>query len=226
MMGYASYTDLRTREVSDKLWILFSAIGVAIGVYEYLYGSLTQELLMILLSFGITTAISVALYRFGFFGGADAKALIVISILLPLTTASSTIHPFTGIIILTNAALITAFLAISYAIRNLVMISRGEKIFIGFESEPLWKKVAAVFLGFRVRDASKHKFLLSLEENAEGVRRFRFSLLREEDEFVKEGDVWVTPGIPFIVFLTAGLFVTILAGDLLMTMTRNIVSYF
>ncbi|MDG6906904.1 MAG: prepilin peptidase, partial [Nitrososphaerota archaeon] len=75
MLLFTSYLDLRKREVQDKVWLVFGAIGVILQVYEIHMGD--SSLFQLGLSVVLATAVGMGLYFFGFYGGADGKALIV-----------------------------------------------------------------------------------------------------------------------------------------------------
>jgi len=217
MLCYGSYSDLRTREVANKLWLLFGALGVVLNVVDFVFlGRATSDLIQLGISVGLTWPIAVGLFYAGLYGGADAKALMVLALLVPTASWGTYLHPFTPLMVLTNGVFCSLVVPVVFFLYNLSKILRGEKIFRGFEGEPIWKKIVASFLGRRIDDIGNRKFLLSLEKTEDGVRKFSFSLLTaEEDELIEAKDMWITPGIPLIVFLTAGFLIAIGYGDLL-----------
>ncbi|MCS7116690.1 MAG: prepilin peptidase [Nitrososphaerota archaeon] len=227
MLTYASYMDLKTREITDKLWFISSAIGIATLLYEYLFEGipLYRGFLMIL-SIGITSAVSILLYYAGFYGGADAKALISLSLLLPLYQPLYSLYPFAPLITFNNSIFTTLILPIYFLIKNLIRMVRGEKIFQGFESEPVWKKFLVCLLGYRLDIDERKKFYFALEESVNGKRRFKISLLRADEDYLQGGGVWATPGVPFILYITVGFVIMILVGDLLAILIRGIFNFF
>ncbi len=78
---YAAWSDYRTREVSNKIWLAFAPIALAVNLTAFLLYEPSQ-LPQYGVSFAITTAISLALFYGGGFGGADAKALMCIALIL------------------------------------------------------------------------------------------------------------------------------------------------
>jgi len=217
MLLFTSYLDIKSREVDDKVWIIFTLLGAGIGAFEYLQG--TFDIIPALISLAVGSAIGLAAYYVGFFGGADAKALAVISILIPSIASTSVtpiiyFHPVPALIVLTNSTIIAIILPIFHGLRNLTLIAKGEKIFQGLEGETAWRKATACLLGYRVKGKPK-PFLLKLETIVKGKRRFTFEMLGGEEDFVKQSDVWVTPGIPFLVLMAAGYFVLLLWGDII-----------
>jgi hypothetical protein len=62
------------------------------------------------------------------------------------------IHPFVPIIVLTNSCIIPLFL-FAY---NLYRILNKENIFKGFENEKLYRKIIALFIGYRTKNIKKN----------------------------------------------------------------------
>jgi preflagellin peptidase FlaK len=220
MLAYTSYLDLKKREVDDYVWIIFGLLGATLLPIEYLLHWYNENIFVTLFSIGISSAIGLGLFYFGFYGGADGKALIVVSVFLPVYTSCDCIQPITSIIVLTNAVILSLILPISISVYNLSQILKGENIFRGLESESKKRKLLAIFLGFRIKPNSKRKFMLPMEKTVNDRRTFSFSLL--EDDFESRQDVWVTPGIPLLVFMTVGFLVLILFGDLLTVLIKLI----
>ncbi len=212
MLVYASYSDWKTREVDDKLWILFSLAGIAFSIIELYYNP--QLLFLVITSISLSSLISFVLYYFGFFGGADMKALIVISLLVPVYYPPNFLHPLTFLTSLTNGIFLTICLPIFFFILNITRLILGRDIFSGFEGERLWKKILVCFLGYRTSKAEKSHFSMSLEKMVDGRKRLQISLLKDED-FISGEDIWVTPGIPLLIFISLGFISTILFGDFL-----------
>jgi len=214
-MLYSSYSDWVSREVDDKVWIVSGIIGGILTILDLILTWSFRYLILTLISIGIGCGFAYAFYYFGFYGGADAKAVMVISISLPLYYPPKRLHPFTGLASLSNGLLISLIIPVSMLILNLSTILRGENIFEGFEHESRIRKLAAIFLGVRVKDARRRKFWLPLEEEKDGKRFFSFNILTFELEEPKRDDCWVTPGLPLLLFITAGFLVFIFLGDVI-----------
>ena len=73
MLLFTSYLDLRKREVEDKVWVIFGIIGLVLQVYEVANGE--TDLVQLLIGVGLGALVGMGLYFFGFYGGADGKAL-------------------------------------------------------------------------------------------------------------------------------------------------------
>lgn len=210
MLSLASAWDLRSRSVSDWLWIAFGVAAVAMYALDV---PALEELPMLLLGLGIVSGIAFAAYRTGLFGGADALGVIVLAALIPqygggymLAGEPGLLFPLT---VFTNALLISALQVVANVARNLPSLRRG--LFEGFEQESGSKKAVAFLIGYR---ATNPRFAFPIE-SAGPERRFDFAFKDAETaDYESRRGVWVTPGIPFLVYLLAGLVVSILFGDL------------
>jgi preflagellin peptidase FlaK len=239
-LGLSSWYDFRTREVSNKMWVFFGPIGLALTLLQlyvdHLEGAFTVPWFW-LISVGLTTGISVALFFTGFFGGADSKALICLSIALPVYPSFvygyvAVFVLFLPLAVLGNAVLFSSLLVVLIAIYNLTqMVHSQEKLFEGLEAEPLWRKILAFVTGFKVNSeklkAGFHYILLeqlSRGENGELSRHLNVAPRMDGDDAQEEAQleellgkldrkVWVTPGLPFLVFITIGLLVALFMGD-------------
>jgi len=214
MFIISAYFDLKSREVDDKLWWIFGVLGLALTATELFIGY-SPNLPLYLISTALAGGVGYALYYLGFYGGADAKALLVCALLTPLFDRNLILHPFTPLIVLVNSAILTTALAIYYGISNLIRILKGEKIFEGLEHEPHYRKALACLLGFRAKGRIGPFYFQMEKEEEDGKRRFDFALLQAYEEFTTKEDVWVTPGIPLLAFMAAGFVVTVVFGDLL-----------
>ena len=124
--------------------------------------------------------------------------------------------------------LFTVFYAI---FRNISWKLKNNKgVFAGLETESFWRKFLAIISGYKVRLSSLEKGHLEpledIEINDERERKRKllvFPSYEEHEDIVsrlKENDnerngwVWVTPGLPLLIFITAGLIVALAYGDL------------
>jgi len=211
---YSSYLDLKTREVDDKVWLLPSAFGATLNLYTYIT---TDPAALIFYGVGLAATASVAftLYLLGLYGGADAKALTCIAAVHPTLPYGLQLHGFTGLTTFTNGMLLSASLPISLAVYNLSRIMRGERIFKGFESESLFRRAMACFVGTRIYNSAGRKFWSPVEKRVDGLRKFVFNLSINDMAEAGENDMWITPGIPLLIFFTAGYFISLTVGDLM-----------
>jgi len=202
----------------------FGKYALALGsilVLAYQYGG--DEYFQHLLAIPIIMLFIVVMYMLDIVrGGADAKALLSLSILFPFypvfgslplihgeTSAAETLLPF-SFSILFNAAIIVALTPLAFLVRNL---SRKEFVF------PLG------LLGYKLDTtevANKHVWLMESIEDGKLVTHARPR--RHEDQkadivlLASSGHkrVWVTPKIPFIVPMLMSLILTAIVGNVLL----------
>ena len=229
MLSIGAYYDLKSREVDDRLWMIFGATGLVLYAWEYVAG-IMADVQMILVSISLTAAVALALYRCGFFGGADAKALVAISVILPVyyPLTSFYVHPITGITVLTNAVLFALVVPLYNVLSNLVKRARGERIFEGFEEERMWRKVLACFVGTPSNKQKIHHHSVIECSVDEGIKKFSLRLNYDDDACGSSGNkssysrastdsqIWLSQNLPFLVFMLAGFLATVLFGDMLL----------
>lgn len=212
MLSIASSIDIWKREISDALWIGFAAVAIVLIFLE-------PDLTGILKSIGISLIIApvaLVMWRMGLFGGADALGLMVLAALAPQASLSNgLITPFTT---LTNAALLSVIPIFTNVIRNVIALLNHSDIFEGF-NETRSKKILAIFLGYRAKNP---KYGFSIETTEGNHKKLDFSLKHaEKAEFCSKPDTWITPSIPYILYITAGFVVQIVFGDIVLNTLSN-----
>lgn len=212
---YASYRDWASREVDDWIWIICGAAGVILTGLDLVSWWGLDRLILALISIALSAGLAFAFYFFGFYGGADAKAIAVVSIALPIYSPPARIHPFTGLASLSNGLLFSLLILLIFLAWNLIALARGERIFEGFEHEKRIKKLAAMLFGVRSRNARRRKFWFPLETERDGKRYFNFNVFSLELDEIQRDDCWITPGLPLLISITAGFIFYVLVGDIL-----------
>lgn len=208
MLGIATVSDIRKREINDIIWVVFGAIGAILIPFA---GNLNDELLKIGISM-IIAPIALIIWRFGLFGGADAFALIVLAVLAPNMTLGGTITPFT---VLTNAVLLSVVPLFINATRNAILVARKVDIFEGFD-ETRKRKVLAAFIGYR---AANPKFGFSIEQKNGKRKKLKLSMHHAEHAaFCEKKDTWITPGVPYMIFIFAGFVIQLVYGDIIFSL--------
>ncbi len=213
MLAIASIWDIWKREIHDILWIAFGAVAVLLIIFS-------PSQLDSLKSSGfslIIAPVAIVIWRTGLFGGADALGLIVLAALAPQASFShGIITPFT---ILTNAAIFSIIPIFGNFIRNIIAISLHKNIFEGFEETSL-KKTLAMFLGYRAKNP---KYSFPIEKKEGNLRKLDFSFRHAENAtFSTTPDTWVTPGIPYMLYITAGFVSQLLFGDIIFNIIHNV----
>jgi len=206
MLGYASYTDVTKREITDYVWVVFGVLAAVMLIFE---PNLTESLVNIGISL-IVAPVVIIIWRIGLFGGADAFAIIVLAALVPqITLSEGTVTPFT---ILTNAVLISVSPLFFNFFRNLIELAKKNNIFEDFD-EPARKRIMAMFLGYRAKNP---KFGFSIEKKAGKNKKLNLVLHHAEyAEFCSTPNTWITPGVPYLLFITTGFIVQLLYGDVI-----------
>ena len=77
---YASWSDYKTREVSNRVWAFYAPLALFLSLAELLLYE-PSKLPLFGLSFGLTVVIAFLLFFSGGFGGADSKAFSHISLI-------------------------------------------------------------------------------------------------------------------------------------------------
>jgi len=211
----SSYEDFKTREIDDRIWMIFSPLGIVITLIEFflIYVDISY-LMLYVISIIITIIVSIIIYL-KFVGGADSKALISISILDPINLNKNIIHPFNSIIVLTNTFVAFLIIPIFLFIYNLYRILNKEKIFKGFEEEKLYRKIIALFIGYKTKGIKK-RLAIPIENGFGEKRKFFFTpLLKLDVEPIENEGEWISPCPPLIVFILFGYIISILYGDIL-----------
>jgi archaeal preflagellin peptidase FlaK len=163
------------------------------------------------------------LYQFGIVkGGADAKALMAIALLVPkypmfgpfplihvTVDATQYIMPF-AILVLFNAALLTLVVPVVMLVYNLYRRD---------------VKVPAMFFGYTMETSeARKKFVWPMEYVKDGV--LKISAFVKSDEETTEAQInqleaagktriWVTPKIPFLIPITASLLFSTIVGNII-----------
>jgi len=244
-MIYASISDLKNREVSNNVWILFAPPAFALTFME-LFLFETSELASYGLSFGLTAVFALILFYAGGFGGADAKALMCLALALPfypeklLAPLTGEVSPisrvFFPLAIFSNSVILAIFPVLWMFLRNISWRSRSSRrLFEGDqEHESVGKKLLVMITGYKVSISRlKEKWhvypLEDIEETVEkSVKRKLIVLPKDEgreavvdrlDRAIKAGaiedGVWASPGLPMLVLITLGLIVALFFGDII-----------
>jgi preflagellin peptidase FlaK len=252
---YSSWSDYRTREVSNTVWIVFAPLAFVLTfVQVYVYEP--SWLVFYGVSFGLTAVFSIVLFYAGGFGGADAKALMCLALALPFYPSNlipsglfaSVVgenSPITLVLfpvtVFSNAVLFAAATAVYIFFRNVFWRLRtGMKLFEGGqEKESFGKKALVLLTGYKMSIGKvKEKWHLypleDVEETSTGefIRKLvvvpkdetREAMLQRLDKAVKteaiQDSIIATPGLPMLIFVTAGLVMALLLGDVVWICVR------
>jgi preflagellin peptidase FlaK len=219
LLTYASYTDVKTRRAANKLWIIMAIIGAVLLLIQYLDGGFPNIWYLVFIP--IMIALMYLFFQMRLlFGGADAKALMALAILVPIqpTMLGEQLPLWESFmpgswIIFANATILFLLIPLSLLVYN-----------IGKRNV----KFPHSLLGYVITvEKAKQKFVWPLEKIKDGKRRLmympkNFDIDEELAEFEKQGitEIWVTPKIPFMIPLLIGFLVSFFLGDLLLQLVR------
>ncbi|MCW4043919.1 MAG: prepilin peptidase [Candidatus Bathyarchaeota archaeon] len=245
---YASWSDYKIREVTNRVWILYAPTAFALSTAELLLYT-PEKTALFGLSVGVTVAIAFALFYSGGFGGADSKALMCLAFALPFfpsalltpiiaSAASLLAQNLFPLTVFSNAVLFAAASGLYLLLYNIAWHrNAGKKLFDGtLAAESVGKKLIVLITGYKVSIAKlKAKWhIYPLEDVADEVggsdetlQRKLIVVPRDEgrDDIVTrlskaadagkiDAKVWATPGLPMLIFLTLGLAVALVFGDI------------
>ena len=221
ILGYASYTDIKTRMASNYLWVIMGITGAVLLAIQYFTTSFENQNPMYLIFIPIMIGLMYLFFQLRLiFGGADAKALMAIAILVPFSPFIinyplwPSVMPFPWAI-LANSVLIFLFIPLTLFIFN------ATKKNIEFPY---------CVLGYKMSVSKAYeKFVWPLEKIVDGKRKFiyvptDFDIEDELAEFEKAkiDKIWVTPKIPFMIPLFVGFILSFILGDV-MTHIMNLI---
>jgi preflagellin peptidase FlaK len=217
LLAYASYTDIKTRRAANILWVVMAIVGIILLVIQHLDGGFPNIWYLVFVPIMIVLMYAFFQMRL-LFGGADAKALMALAILVPILPRIGNIPLWNSFLpgswsIFANATILFLFIPVSLLIYN---ISKKNLRF------------PHCLLGYVISvEKAKQKFVWPLERIKEGKRKLmympkNFDVDEELAEFEKLGitEIWVTPKIPFMIPLLAGFLVTFFLGDILLQIVR------
>ena len=235
---YTCYSDLKTRTVANEVWLLMIGVGIPLAIYNFSVQGI-PFLIRFSLSLSVTFALSYLFFYLNLFGGADAKSLISIAVLIPVNplSTSSIFDPLPfAVTALFNGAMVSLIIPPSLFLYYLLRL----------RSAGLQKDLGLAFIGYKIRidtlAKSKHKFLRLLHsyESEEGAgeegtvtKKLIFGGAEIDAEMIEnltnyrergelDEDVWVTPGLPYMLFITAGFFIALFYGNVILHLLMSL----
>ena len=213
----ASVQDVKSRTVYRITWYPAAVVGIICAVIFWAE-RLPSGWMVLVISF-IFAGFMAVFAAFGLFGKADAKALILISVCVPVTPFAEFIFPSLAVSALINAGVLVLLFAFLCLIYNFIKGNRA----------PFYLMCS----GFPVKgsDVLMHHGFIAEEviETEDGIRKrflktgasrtalkthssLMIKTLRENPETYKEDiarfarceNVWITVGIPLILPITIG----------------------
>jgi preflagellin peptidase FlaK len=228
---YAAYQDLKTREIDDRVWYVAAPIGLVLTLVQA-WVTPGYPVFIALFSALMTIALALGIFYIGLYGGADAKALMMLAVTMPVfLNAGADMSPLYPLTVLGNGlvlslVLIPVLLVVNAAWR--LRKGRGS-LFEGIKATTA-QKVIALFTAIKVKPeiATSIHFNLVETTDANGGRTLKlFNRVEDEDvpKKIPEGAqyVWVTPAIPMIVFFLIGFLLSLAGVDILIRLVATFI---
>jgi len=246
-LGYASLLDIRERRVPFRTWYPMLAISVPMALWTYVL-LLTADLRFafgyILLVLMFTCLFYTSSAYLHLFGGADAWALIFITVCVPVFPIQPVFgypildfFPFT---VLINAVILNLITPLAIFVMNVMKGNRGplqymligfpvdgRKIeeYFGFVMEELYEvdgKIERRFIGFG--ESIKRMISGKRRMYTQDLKKYPEEYAEELSLYRRTGKVWISYGVPFMIPITAGFVTAIFVGDLLYILMEIICS--
>ena len=220
LLSVASFMDLVRREVDDWVWLLLASVTGPLTLFRTLLYLGTGYPLLVLISIAFSSSVAYLFYRFELYGGADAKAIVALSLAYPVNLHGRAVHPIAPIGVLLNALILSLTIPVALFTFNAYrVLVRREDILSDLAGAPLRVRLAALFLGTRV-SFPKRFWAPMVRVEEDGSVRISLSpsftsYFAEEKRNNGRRELWATPGIPLVVFITLGLVLYIAIGDFL-----------
>ena len=240
VLGYTAWLDWKNRSVDNRIWIYPTGASLVILLARTYLNS--EYLLFFFISVGITFLLVFILFYIGVFGGADGKALLSISLVLPIAPnliGGLQTLPVFAISAFNNMAILLAATSISLLVWNIVTSKPQYKPFEGFEKEKRWRRILTLLTCYRasiskIKD-KKHIRVREVIRNSDlylktfrGKERENETRLELFENYKKEkgleSKVWVDSPIPLILFILIAFIMTFFMGDIIFTVFSLILS--
>ncbi|MFN3384613.1 MAG: A24 family peptidase C-terminal domain-containing protein [Archaeoglobaceae archaeon] len=221
---YACLLDIRSRIVPNKVWKIMLVVVSPILGYEIYLLFFKNPISLIFATLGAAFMIAFAyfIYAINAYGGADAKALMCLAIVFPfypqiydfpILNQGFGIFAFS---VLANSVIFAPFMIFSLLLRNI-----WREGLQGLLKNPIF-----YIAGYKI-PVSKIRFhnLFEFVDEKGELKRLRRAVECDEEKLRRLRDhgieeVWVTPALPFIVFITLGFFFAVVAGDIIIEILK------
>jgi|GEM_PF-3489827 len=210
----ASVQDLKEREIDDASWKGLLIVSVFLAVFEARNAKLTYAFLRLLLLLASAGILSFSLSRLGIMSTGDSKIIFALSVLFPSLPDGKFVFPAFFLSVFSNAVILTLAAPLYFFITNMKK-TRTKEIKINS-----LKDVLRLFVGYYKEREDIGKFEAVLEGKI-------FLRVNEPKLFEKAAEIegnpksiFVTPALPFVVFIFYGFLVSVFYGDLIYFVLR------
>ncbi|MDD1710062.1 MAG: prepilin peptidase [Methanoregulaceae archaeon] len=234
---YASLLDIRKRRVPFRTWYPMLAVSIPFSAFFYGFLVIGDEFTIAMYLAAMAIVFSLVFYLFAYFnlfGGADAWALIFLSLCIPafplIPIFGVPPHAFFPFSVLINAVLLNLFTPVAIYFYN---IKKGNNapfpyLFIAYpvEGTQISESNGYVMEEFGEDNGVLIRRFIGIGEAIRGMvtgkgRIYTLDLRRNPEKYRKErelmekaGRVWIAYGVPFIIPITAGFVTALLFGDI------------
>ncbi|MGQ9514467.1 MAG: A24 family peptidase [Thermoproteota archaeon] len=241
ILTYASFEDVRKREISDSVWLVYLLFGLIFRAADIATVPTLGHFFDLIISITVPASLFIALFYFGFFGGADAKTFMCIALSNPKPSASLPIFdgyllPFYSLSIFDNSVILSLSTILLNLSSNICWLISRKPLFDGLESEARWKKIVAFFTCRKarkedVRSSPSYYSAERLVRAQDGTSKRQIKLIYRLDEDDTESlpdseYILAHYTVPLIVFVTIGFLVSIFLGDIIMLLVSIITKPF
>lgn len=213
--------DLEKKKLNFKLIVLF-LIGISVVVFQFY--TLSEDVFFFqLITIPILILVFYFLYQMRMLhGGADAKALMMIAILVPfyphlfdfpmvkfaserMTDAMELLFPF-AFLVLMNSVLFVIWIFLVLLIYNSAKGNFGfPEMLLGYKMDMEDVEKKHVWPMERIKDGERVLVLFPKSTDSESLKELKKLDIKR---------IWVTPKIPFIAVLTVGFVISVFIGNI------------
>ncbi|MCW3999278.1 MAG: prepilin peptidase [Candidatus Bathyarchaeota archaeon] len=250
---YASWRDYVCREVSNKVWAIYAPIALALTLPELVLFDSSQLLLYGICFAVTSGIALLLFYTGGFGGADSKAFMCIalalpfapIALFTPMiadaiSPQSTVIFPLT---IFSNSVLFAAASGVYMVLRNIIWHRKNKTtLFAGSLASESWgKKILILLTGYKMTvDSLKDKWHIfpmeDIDDQDTEKNRRLVVVPRDEgrDKIVErlsdateagkiDGYIWATPGLPMLIFVTLGLIVALVFGDVVWLLVRLLI---
>ncbi|MDR2856206.1 MAG: prepilin peptidase [Methanomicrobiales archaeon] len=240
---YGCIEDLKDRSVPAVMWYPALVIGIICLVYFVWETKKLENIVYLLPIFCMMIFFIIAFYLFAYFhlfGLGDAKALMTVTICIPIFPLVPLFgyppygiapYAFFPLSMFTNTVLMTIFAPLSLFLYNLCKrnIAPISTMFLGIPvpSKTLLDTYGIVMENFEIQDGTIQRqfigFRAALYQMITGKGRVYTKDLRENPKkYAKQlelynqvDSIWISHALPYLIPITIGFIVTLICGDLI-----------
>ncbi len=227
VLFHAAYLDIKKREIEEWHWVFLAVVGFVHALYLSISFQSFRPIIFTAIVFLLMFGLALLLFYLGLFGGGDGKILMGLGALLPSLAGKEYAFGLFPVSVFDNALIISVLLPIVILFYNLFKKDFPRE----YDSGNL-KKILAMTIGYRIKTENLSDKFYPLEEFKDGQRSIRlfigdldFDVAKYKKELKQKRikDLWVTPGLPFIVPITVGYFVAVFYGDIMLRLVIKLI---